>query len=309
MENVLTLCRTNRPLPDPIVISSSGRWAAVSLRPHETDLVQLPSGKSILRLGGPRMNPVVLGFSPDESKIVVGNAENPMVGVWDLRELSQELAELDLEPEALALSDPVSSESPEAVEFVGVDKLDLARGIATMTLEQAQDELESLEQLYSANPKSALAANNLAWNLMMAPEPLCDVNRAIELAEQAVRDAPGTTTYRNTLGAVLFHAGHFERAIEFLKQNVIASPVNELPWDLYYLAISYAAIDQVEQAEMYLQMADRWSAVWRESQPNSVDPLHVELLQLKTEASARVHQARRAGHGSRQLERASTKGP
>ena len=95
MENVLTLCRTNRPLPDPIVISSSGRWAAVSLRPHETDLVQLPSGKSILRLGGPRMNPVVLGFSPDESKIVVGNAENPMVGVWDLRELSQELAELD----------------------------------------------------------------------------------------------------------------------------------------------------------------------------------------------------------------------
>ena len=151
----------------------------------------------------------------------------------------------------------------------------------------AQDELESLEQLYSANPKSALAANNLAWNLMMAPEPLCDVNRAIELAEQAVRDAPGTTTYRNTLGAVLFHAGQFERAIEFLKQNVAASPVNELPWDLYYLAKPNGARHWTrrKQAEMYLQMANRWSVARRESQPNTADPQFVELLQLKTEAS------------------------
>ena len=290
MENVLTLPRADCPQPDAIAVSPSGTLAVVRLRPDTLDVISLPTGQTQLRLQGPRLGrPNLLEFSPDETKILVADANHSTLGIWDLTLLSQELSDLGLPNEELAGPwKPDASRAVFSVHFEGVEALAPPTFIGGMDPAQARQKLQALQRAYTSKPQSALAANDLAWNLVTAPLELRDTRRALELAEQAVRSEPSSTTYRNTLGAALYRAGEFDRAVALLEPNVAAAPNGQLPFDLLFLAMCHAAAGRQPQAEVYLQMAERWLAIAQDDPTLIADRFLPELEVIRAEAEATV---------------------
>src|SRR5262245_35916818 len=61
---------------------------------------------------------------------------------------------------------------------------------------EARQAIEDSRRDFEANPGDAQACNSLAWDYLMAPEPLRDAKAAMPLAEKAVRLAPENPNYR-----------------------------------------------------------------------------------------------------------------
>ncbi len=216
------------------------------------------------------------------------------MGVWDLQVLMHELADLGLTEAARnGTTEAIDAPAVTSVQFVGMEGLAQAAFIGGMDVAQARQELTVVEQAFTAHPELASAANNLAWHLVTAPLELRDARRAIELAEQALRDEPNSTTYRNTLGVAHYRAGNFERAIELLEPNVSSAPGGQLPYDLYFLAMSHAARGNQRESEFYLHMADRWLSVTQDDRSLNNDPVRPELRAIRAEAEAAVRAGRR----------------
>ncbi len=179
------------------------------------------------------------------------------------------------------------------VQWAGIEGLAQAAFIGGMDVAQARQALDVVEQAYAAHSQSPDAANNLAWNLVTAPPELRDAQRTIELAEQALREEPNSTTYRNTLGVAHYRAGNYQRVIELLEPNVLAAPGGQLPYDLFFLSMSHAASGNQREAEFYLHMADRWLSVTQDDRSLNDDPIRPELRAIRAEAEAAVRAGRR----------------
>ena len=86
------------------------------------------------------------------------------------------------------------------------------------------------------------ALNNLAWSLAMAPEQSDrDPERAVALAEQAVRIDPGRKPSWNTLGAAYYRVGDSASALAALRHSLRLGP-DESGFDHALLALAYGAI-------------------------------------------------------------------
>jgi len=59
--------------------------------------------------------------------------------------------------------------------------------------------------------------NNYAYNLSLKGE---DMERALELAEQAISYQPENAAYLDTIGWVHFKRGEYDRAKEFIQRSV-----------------------------------------------------------------------------------------
>jgi len=68
-----------------------------------------------------------------------------------------------------------------------------------------------LNQSYKLNPNLPVVTNNLAWMVAHTKEP--DLDRAMELALSAVKYAPETVSFRDTLATILMKQGKLEEAI------------------------------------------------------------------------------------------------
>lgn len=95
-------------------------------------------------------------------------------------------------------------------EFLGGDAInrqDLARAEAMY------------RELLAMEPKSGVAMNNLAW--LMAQR---GAKGAVDMAQQALAQAPGSAPVLDTLATALASEGQFDKAVEVQKQAMAAAP-------------------------------------------------------------------------------------
>ncbi|MDA7918577.1 hypothetical protein N9B20_02830 [Mariniblastus sp.] len=105
-----------------------------------------------------------------------------------------------------------------------------------------------LEQAYLINNNFVVIINNLAWILAHSETP--DLERALELAETAVRRAPENPRFRDTLGTVLLKSDEHKKAISELQLALKGVPnKNEVHQKL---AICYKSLGMNDLALLHL---------------------------------------------------------
>ena len=101
--------------------------------------------------------------------------------------------------------------------------------------------MQHYAQLYKANPKDVVAANNLAWIYGELRDP-----RALPQAEEAYALAPEHPSTLDTLGWILVQRGEARRALQYLgKAHTLAPDAPEIH---YHLAAAQAAAGERKAA-------------------------------------------------------------
>src|SRR6185312_14914147 len=90
--------------------------------------------------------------------------------------------------------------------------------------------------------------NDLAWFLVMSPEPrLRDAARALRLAQKVVAARPESAIYRNTLGVAYFRNGDDGAAIAELERSM-SSQGGGVPFDWFFLAMAHWRLGERDKA-------------------------------------------------------------
>jgi WD40 repeat protein/Tfp pilus assembly protein PilF len=147
-------------------------------------------------------------------------------------------------------------------------------------LQQIQEALIDLRAALDRNPKHAETCNAFAWFLATGPESLRNAKEALTLAQRAV-DAEATQwAYQNTLGVALYRNNHFEQAISALEKSLKAGQGKADAFDLFFLAMCHAKLDEPAKAKDCFDRAVKWM----ESQKNLHPQWAEELKMFRAEA-------------------------
>ena len=129
--------------------------------------------------------------------------------------------------------------------------------VSLMQLALLQSELtnytaarEVYERILKLQPRYVPALNNLAWLLA---ENLGQLDRAYELARQAVDLQPGDPAVADTLGWILFKRGEYGRALPLLQESARKLP--EEPEIQYHLGMTHYMLGEEGPARVALQTA------------------------------------------------------
>jgi WD40 repeat protein/serine/threonine protein kinase/tetratricopeptide (TPR) repeat protein len=130
--------------------------------------------------------------------------------------------------------------------------------------------------------------NTLAWLCVLAPDALADPGQIVQLAERAYKQSP-TTEVCNTLGAALYRAGKWKRAVETLDKNQGAFAAS----DWLFLAMAHHRLGHADKAREFLEKAVTWMDAARQGKaifPSTGKPpdytQRVEMGGLRREAEA-----------------------
>jgi serine/threonine protein kinase/Tfp pilus assembly protein PilF len=121
---------------------------------------------------------------------------------------------------------------------------------------------KEVEDLYrkglQLQPTNALAHNNLAWMLAVAPDPKVRAPaRALELAQKAVALAPKVGTFWNTLGVAHYRAGEWKGAVAaFDKSMELRAGGDAFDW--FFLAMSHRKLGDPSEARKWFDRAVDW---------------------------------------------------
>jgi len=265
-------------LPGPIAIAPDRSTMVVKTPGRLLSLLDAESASPLARLEPPTNDDKVgyCIFSPDGEELL--SHDGAQIAVWHLRLLRSRLAKLGLDwDEQPGLPNPVRvAGGPITVE------IDAAAATFGATADNtARAMFNAARAAWESDPTSALACNNFAWRLANGPPPLRDTTRAVELAEKAVA-ADSRPLYRNTLGVVYYRAGRHREAIDVLTPNLRDASDSYLPYDLYFLAMSYHHLGDAARAAEYFDSAARWRRVASDVSPE----MHKELAEFHAEAAA-----------------------
>jgi serine/threonine protein kinase/WD40 repeat protein len=235
--------------PGHVAFSPDGRLIALEMEPAVIHLVELASGRTVARLEDPHGDRATWqGFTPEGTRLVVVSSYSSAIHIWDLRALRSELATLGLDWDWPAIPS-AAPEGPPA-ESLTVE--------ATPVELTARQKIDRWRRVVEASPDRPDACNALAWNYLMAPAPLRDVEAALPLAERAMRGAPGDANIRNTLGLAYYRAGRYRAAVELVRPNLLAQGDRYLALDLFVLAMAHHRLGEAEQAGDFYRWAIRW---------------------------------------------------
>jgi tetratricopeptide (TPR) repeat protein len=105
-------------------------------------------------------------------------------------------------------------------------------------------------------------AHWVAWTCVLAPDATEDLTRTMELAELATESSDRTAQNFCTLGAVLYRAGKFNKAIKQLsKLNSEWEQGKEFPtltspaYTWFFLAMAHHQLGNTDQAHRYFESA------------------------------------------------------
>src|SRR5262249_48473885 len=181
-------------------------------------------------------------------------------GDWDLAE-SSFLKALQLEPNLVSAYIELgrlyatSGKNVEALAKLN-DALKVApNDLVALTLSGIVNERngdiakarEAYEKVLAIQPRSAAAANNLAY---LYSEHGGDVEKALQLAQTAKEIAPDEPHISDTLGWVLYKRGVHHRALNLFKESVSKLPEN--PAFQYHLGLAYLKVGDSENAKKAL---------------------------------------------------------
>jgi len=104
-------------------------------------------------------------------------------------------------------------------------------------------------ELISTDSTDAQAFNNYAYSLVERGE---DVEFALELAMNAIRLAPKSAPYLDTIGWIYFKMNRYDEAVDFIRQSLSIDPENNTikeHLDEVVKAKSKATIPKIHQVE------------------------------------------------------------
>jgi hypothetical protein len=97
------------------------------------------------------------------------------------------------------------------------------------------------------------ANNRLAYACIYAPDAVTDLQALIEVCERSV---PGLAGGERVVGAALFRAGHYQKAVErFQQSHKVFQP---RAWDWLFLAMIQSRLGHTSEARRCLEQADDW---------------------------------------------------
>jgi tetratricopeptide (TPR) repeat protein len=104
-----------------------------------------------------------------------------------------------------------------------------------------------------------------AWTCALAPEAVADWSKPIALADKAAKDKPKLTQYLNTLGALLYRAGRYEEAVQWLNEanRLVSDPTEKAEtspaFTWFFLAMAHQRLGHREQARREFDKAAQWT--------------------------------------------------
>ncbi len=141
---------------------------------------------------------------------------------------------------------------------------------------RAEEAIEQYEAAIAVDPRLAVAKNNLAYLLAEGGN---DLDRALDLAQEAKRELPDNPNSADTLGWVLYKKGIPEAAVGYLREAEAGFPPDhrDLGVVRYHLALAYEAQGEPSQAretlERALQQLEKARAAAAEAgNPEPADP-------------------------------------
>jgi serine/threonine protein kinase/tetratricopeptide (TPR) repeat protein/WD40 repeat protein len=142
----------------------------------------------------------------------------------------------------------------------------------------AADQAEALK--LAANDPGRL--NDQAWHLATGPEKKRDPARALVLIQKAIEREPDNDVFLNTLGVVQYRNGQFAAAILSLEKSLTAGKGRSDGFDLFFLAMCHARLDEPAQAKDCFNRAVKWREAQKELPPRWAE----ELKTFRAEAEA-----------------------
>jgi Flp pilus assembly protein TadD len=112
------------------------------------------------------------------------------------------------------------------------------------------DAQQRYRKVLQLNPRSAVAANNLAW---LYAEQGGDLDAALQLAQIAKEQLPNDGAVNDTLGWIYYKKDQANSAIGPLKACILGNPKNVFCH--YHLGLVYAKTGDTQQAKAALQAA------------------------------------------------------
>jgi tetratricopeptide (TPR) repeat protein len=178
--------------------------------------------------------------------------------------------------------------------YVAQNKLDLAKarfeelsqgpasvgaqtmlGLALQAQNRPLDARTVYEQLLAAHPDVPVAANNLAY---IYAETGGNLDKALQLAQDAVRLKPDSADYNDTLGWVYLKKDLHSQAINAFQTSVKLNPRS--PEFHYHLGLAYLRGEQFQKAGDELRAAIKLKPDYRDAQL-SLDLVNQEAAKKK----------------------------
>jgi eukaryotic-like serine/threonine-protein kinase len=245
-----------------MAFTRDGKTLAMLAARDVVQLVDPATGRCIARLQAPE--PIVpIAFSADGSQLFVRASRSPLVRVWDLRLVAEELKEIGLTWGLPPFAPPRKSQAGKAVR-VEVDLGELGcidlyrRGRALVAQKQWDKAIAAYTKALELKPGIPILCNNLAWILATCPDlRLRDAGRAVELATQATARAPEQRIFWNTLGAAHYRAGNWKAAIVALKKSAELRHGGD-SFDWFFLAMAHSQLGDKKQARQLYDQAGAW---------------------------------------------------
>lgn len=141
-----------------------------------------------------------------------------------------------------ALLQNVTSNSSSPIAHFALSNILLQEG-------NEREALHHLEQAYRMDRSLVSVANNIAWILAHSENP--NLDRALNLASAAVKQAPRDTRCRDTLGTILMKLGRYEEAATELQ--LALTGVKDKRTVHSKLATIYTKLKMTELAKIHLQ--------------------------------------------------------
>jgi serine/threonine protein kinase/WD40 repeat protein len=218
-------------------------------------LLNTATGREVVRLESPDLGRCDhTTFSPDGRLLITRNGDYTAIHAWDLPELRRQLKTLDLDWEA----PPYPAEAARPRSFPPPLQVKIDRtGLTAVTQKR----------------RAAININNEAWLLVTGPADKRDPARALQLIEQAIRIDPDNPTFLNTLGVVQYRNAKYKEAAETLTKSLAGGAGRFDAFDLFFLAMCHARLDDKVAAKDCFDRAVRWTDGQKDLVPQHVEEL------------------------------------
>jgi eukaryotic-like serine/threonine-protein kinase len=158
-------------------------------------------------------------------------------------------------PEAVEDFSAALQRKPKSAHFYDM------RAVCRYQLKEPENALDDWQRSFDLNPKVAAVCHSLAWLYVTGPESQRDPAKAVSLAEQAVRLAPGGYSYLTGLGVAHYRLGQYDKAVEALNKAAAARPGGPSAVSQLFLAMGYQRLGDERRARaLYDQALSWWQA-------------------------------------------------
>jgi tetratricopeptide (TPR) repeat protein len=253
---------------------------------HFVRLLRTDSGQELARLEDSNLEvPKSICFTQDGTRLVTAsNGKAGGIHVWDLTALRMRLKEMELDWDAPDYPPIHNADGPFKLAVLGADGfVRAARAYHSLRQEQLEAAAAELEQAIELLPQLDWACNELAQLHVLGPKSRRNVEKAVALAEHAIRLCPCDVTYKFTLGVAYYRASRWQEARDTLEASTRDSPGYQLAEHLFFLAMCHHRLGDVGKAKDCYDRAVKWVETRRNLLPSQ---WVAELREIRTEVDA-----------------------